>query len=61
MPTYKDICQLTKKEETIWFDMVSAPTLSNPSGAIIGLMIKCSANKDCVECNIYKDLLQSTK
>ena len=61
MATYKGICKLTKKEETIWFDMIPTLTQSNPNGVAIGLMIKCSANnKVCEECNIHKDLLQTT-
>ena len=62
MATHKGICKSTNKEEIIWFDMIPAPTQSNPNGATVGLMIKCSAdNKICGECNIYKDLLQATK
>ena len=61
MATYKGICKLTKKEETIWFDMMPVPTQSNPNKAAVGLMIKCSANnKVCGECNIHNDLLQAT-
>lgn len=61
MATHKGVCKLTKKEETIWFNMIPAPTQSNPNGATVGLMIKCSAvDKVCGECNIHNDLLQAT-
>lgn len=60
MATYKGICELTNKKETIWFNMISASTQLNPNGTTVGLMIKCSVNnKVCDKCNIYEDLLRA--
>lgn len=61
MATYKGICKLTNKKETIWFDMISKKTMSNPNAITIGLMNNCSVCKRlginvCEDCNLYKDL-----
>ena len=61
MDIYKGICKVTNKQETIWYNRISAKTFDNPNGTIIGIMSDCSVCKRldidmCENCNIYKQL-----
>ena len=64
MATHKDICHLTNKEETIWFNMIDTTT-NNGTSATVGLMLGCSVDNniscECKECNIYKELEEAIR
>ena len=58
--TYRGICPVTNKVETVFFKAIPCGTFDNPNAFLKGHMSSCSAmdNKKCPnkECPIYKNI-----